>query len=314
MKHINALLFLVVVSFFGCAEEVETHKSIEGFVRINGAQHYYTFSGSADTLIVLHGGPGLSHRYLKPQLDSLLSENFTLLYYDQRGSGWTEGEKDTTQLTITAFVHDLEHFRKHFGLEQVNLLGHSFGGLLAMHYAISYPEHMKSMILVDSDAASYAYRTPYQIKMIEERLSETQNAYLDSIENTANFKGYDPLTYEHYYKTFLTSYFANPRDTAHLKLGFDSINVPKISHTNSIVRASLGEYDIHDQLSRINCKTLIMQGTESVFSVEGAMAIHENIKDSQLQLFENCGHFEYIEAPKKFKQLVVDFYSNDRTN
>lgn len=51
-----------------------------------------------------------------------------------------------------------------------------------------------------------------------------------------------------------------------------------------------------------------MQGTESIFSVEGAMAIHNQIPKSDIHLFENCGHFEYIEAPKKFKKLIIDFY------
>ena len=54
-----------------------------------------------------------------------------------------------------------------------------------------------------------------------------------------------------------------------------------------------------------------MQGTESVFSVEGAIAINQNIPFSQIHLFENCGHFEYIESPAKFKRLILDFYEID---
>ena len=109
----------------------------------------------------------------------------------------------------------------------------------------------------------------------------------------------------------MTTYFANPFDTSKLKLGFDSISVPKIDRTNSIVRTNLGEYDIHSQISAISCKTLIMQGTESVFSVEGAMAIHNNIPNSKIELFENCGHFEYIESPEKFKTLILEFYEKN---
>jgi proline iminopeptidase len=135
--------------------------------------------------------------------------------------------------------------------------------------------------------------------------------YLDSLEKTDNFKNYDPETYTKYYKSFLTTYFANPFDTSKLKLGFDSISVPKINRTNSIVRMNLGKYDIHNQISVINCKTLIMQGTESVFSVEGARAIQKKIPKSEIHLFENCGHFEYIESPKKFKNLIFEFYSKN---
>ena len=281
-----------------------------GFIEINDSKHYYNLHGNGDTIIVLHGGPGLSHKYLKPQLDTLLSSNFTLLYYDQRGSGWSDGEKDTSRLNIESFVLDLESIRSYFNLDKLNLLGHSFGGLLALHYAIAYPSKVNSLILVDTDAASYELRTPYQIKMINSRLSEEQEVYLDSIRNTIAYKKYDPSTYEKYYKTFLTTYFANPIDTSKLELGFDSISVPKISITSKYVRSGLGRYDIHDQLSTIKGKTLIMQGTESIFSVEGAMAIHEQLPDSEIHLFEDCGHFQYIEAPEKFKNLIFDFYKN----
>lgn len=302
-------LFIFFILLIGCEEKQKSAEDKSGFIEINGTQHYFNTVGKGDTIIVLHGGPGFSHKYLKPQLDSLLSSYFTLLYYDQRGSGWSEGENDTSRLNIESFVQDLEQIRNHFNLKKLNLLGHSFGGLLAMFYSIEYPNKVSSLILVDSDAASYALRTPYQIKTINSRLSTSQQVYLDSIEQTDRFISYDPDSYEVYYKSYLTTYFANPADTAKLILGFDAKNVPKINTTNSIVRANLGQYDIHSKLPNITCRTLIMQGTKSVFSVEGAMAIKQHIKNSDLQLFENCGHFEYIESPAKFKRLILDFYA-----
>lgn len=278
-----------------------------GYININGTQHYYNIAGKGDTIVVLHGGPGLSHKYMKPQLDSLLSSYFTLLYYDQRGSGWSEGEMDSSRLNIESFVRDLEEVRIHFKLNKINLLGHSFGGLLAMFYSIENPNKVNSLILVDPDAASYELRTPYQIKIINARLSTSQQEYLDRIEQSDKFINYDPDTYEDYYKTFLTTYFANPLDTAKLDLGFDSKSVPKINTTNGIVRANLGKYDIHSQLANIDSRTLIVQGTQSVFSVEGAMSIKQQIPNSDIHLFENCGHFAYIESPEKFKRIVLDF-------
>ena len=305
--HILILTFLLI----GCKSEEKSTEEVSGFLNINGNQLYYNISGYGDTIVVLHGGPGFSHQYMKPQLDSLLSNHFTLLYFDQRGSGWSDGHDDTLNLKIENFVEDLELLRKHFKISELNLLGHSFGGLLGMYYSIKYSKKVSSLILVDSDAASFELRTPYQIETINSRLTEEQNLYLDSLEKTDNFKNYDPEIYTKYYKSYLTTYFANPSDTSKLKLGFDSLSVPKINRTNSKVRMNLGEYDIHGQISAINCKTLIMQGTESVFSVEGAMAIQNNIPKSEIHLFENCGHFEYIESPEKFRNLILGFYKNN---
>ena len=305
------LVFLFLIVLLGCKTGKEIVSDQSGLIEINETKLYYNTVGSGDTLIVLHGGPGLSHKYMKPQLDSLLSADFTLLYYDQRGSGWSEGVKDTSRLTMDDYVQDIESLRKHFNLNKINLLGHSFGGLLAMKYGIAFPANLNSIVLVDTDAASYALRTPYQIKMINSRISEAQEAYLDSIASTTAYKNYNPESYNAYYKTFLTSYFANPSDTSALSLGFDSISIPKISVTGKFIRGDLGKYDIHDQLPKIACRTLILQGTESVFSVEGANAIHEKLPNSEIHLFEDCGHFEYIEAPEKFKSLILDFYKKE---
>lgn len=298
-------LLLVV----NCTHKQSINNSNSGYININAAKHYYSISGKGDTIIILHGGPGLSHKYMKPQIDSLLSSEFTLLFYDQRGSGWSEGENDATNLNIDSFVQDLEELRRHFGLSKVNLLGHYFGGLLGLFYGIEYPSNLGSLILVDTDAASYELRTPYQIKMINSRITEEQSAYLDSISESTAFKAYDPVSYNKYYKAYLTSYFANPRDTSKLTLGFDSISIKKIDATNNHVRKGLGKYDIHDQLYRITCPTLILQGTESVFSVDGAKAIKNKIPHSELYLYENCGHFEYIESPANFKKSIIDFHN-----
>ena len=299
------MCLLVAIS---CTEKKDIDHSSSGYIHINGVNHYYNITGKGDTLITLHGGPGLSHKYMMPQMDALLSSDFTLLFYDQRGSGWTGGVEDTTKLTMDTFVEDLEQIRIHFGISKVHLLGHSFGGLLAMYYGIAHPSHVGSLVLVDPDAASYALRTPYQIETINARITEKQWEYLDSISETTAFKNYDPASYDSYYKMYLTSYFAHAKDTAKLYLGFDSTNVKKIDITNNYVRKDLGEYDIHHTLSSIHCPTLILQGTESVFSIDGAEAIHTHIPNSELVIFENCGHFEYIESPVKFKNTIMHFY------
>ncbi|NNE14016.1 MAG: alpha/beta fold hydrolase [Saprospiraceae bacterium] len=308
-----SIVYILVLGFllFGCKSEEKSTEIKSGFVNINGNQLYYNIYGVGDTIVVLHGGPGFSHKYLKPQFDSLLSTQFTLFYFDQRGSGWSDGQDDTLNLKIENFVEDLDLIRKRFKISKLNLLGHSFGGLLGMYYSVKYPKNVSSLILVDPDAASFELRTPYQIETINSRLTVEQNLYLDSLENTDNFKNYDPAIYTKYYKSYLTTYFANPLDTSKLKLGFDSISVPKINRTNSIVRMNLGEYDIHNQISAINCRTLILQGTESVFSVEGAIAIQNKIPKSEVHLIENCGHFEYIESPKTFKNLILEFYDKN---
>jgi proline iminopeptidase len=138
MRYIKASI-IFLFTLFSCSQKNSTLTDSNGFVKIEDTKLYYNLIGSGDTLVVLHGGPGLSHKYLKPQLDSLLSDKFTLLYYDQRGSGWSDGVKDTTKLNMEYYINDLDGIRNHFNLSKLNLVGHSFGGLLAMYYGIAFP-------------------------------------------------------------------------------------------------------------------------------------------------------------------------------
>jgi proline iminopeptidase len=231
MKNIQTSIILLFL-LFSCSQNISTRAESEGFVKIDETKLYYNITGSGDTLVVLHGGPGLSHKYLKPQLDSFLSDRFTLWYYDQRGSGWSEGVKDNTKLTMQRYITDLEAVRSHFNLSKLNLAGHSFGGLLAMYYGIAFPDNLNSLVLIDTDAACYDLRTPYQIKTINSRLTEAQFNYLASISESDDFKNFHVSAYDKYCKTFLTSYFANPNDTTRIELDFDSISIPKTDVTS----------------------------------------------------------------------------------
>ena len=102
----------------------------EGNVRL-----FYRMEGNgSDTLVVLHGGPGLNLEGLRPDLRPL-SHRHTLLYFDQRGSGRSE-MPDTLRLTAASMVEDIEALRRAFRLDRVTILGHPWGGSLAVLYAV----------------------------------------------------------------------------------------------------------------------------------------------------------------------------------
>jgi proline iminopeptidase len=309
MNWIKAFFLLIVVISLSCEQPQKAVKTMDdGYWDIDGIPFYYRISGTGEPVIVLHGGPGLSHKYLFPQIDTLLSDNVKLIFYDQRASGWTGGMEDTNSLTMDVFVEDLEKIRIKLGLEKLNLMGHSFGGLLAMYYGIKYPERVNSMVLVDSDAASWELRTPYQIQTIRARLTDADWKEMEDIEKAGAFINKDPVLIESYFRVFLKSYFANPGDVAQLELGFDKKLVEKNETTSKHLRDNLAKYDIHKELKKITCPVLVMIGRQSIFSVEGAGAIQASLPNSELMIFEDCGHFEYIEQPTKFKTAVEGFY------
>src|SRR5215471_3644323 len=105
----------------------------EGFVDANGVLIYYKIIGRGAPLMVVHGGPGASHDYLLPGLLPLARSN-KLVFIDERGSGHSEKLEDASQYTVENMVEDVEAVRRALNLGKMNLLGHSYGGVLAQAY------------------------------------------------------------------------------------------------------------------------------------------------------------------------------------
>jgi proline iminopeptidase len=277
------------------------------YVDVEGARLFVRSMGSGEPLVIVHGGPGMSHDYLTPQMIDLLSSDYRLIFYDQRASGRSTGRDDTSRLTMSQFVRDLELLREKLSIGQLNLLGHSFGGLLAMYYAVSYPGKVSKLLLLDSSPASWEMNFPYFRKTIAERQSEEDRQELADIQQKAGF-GSDPELMDRYFKTYFRTFFKDPSLRQSLHLGIDSNWLLNFNLTNDRVWRSLGKYDIHGRLPGITASTLVVHGDASVISIEGAQAIAERIPHSRLVILKDVGHFPYIEAPEQFRTVVKEFF------
>src|SRR3989339_315915 len=113
----------------------------------NGINLYYTAMGAGEPVLVVHGGPGLDHQYLASGLAGL-ADSLYMVLYDQRFSGGSEGTPTPENVTLDAYLNDLEAIRNGFELDKVNLLGHSWGAFLVLAYAAKFPDKVKSLVLV----------------------------------------------------------------------------------------------------------------------------------------------------------------------
>src|SRR2546427_10304030 len=129
-------------------------------VELNGVRIYTRRVGDGPPVVVLHGGPGAHHDYLLPQYDRLALGR-TLLYYDQRGGGRSPVPRDTP-VGWREHVADLEALRGHWGLERGTLLGYSWGGLLAVLYALEHPDRIDRLALVAPAPVTAAGRDEFQ--------------------------------------------------------------------------------------------------------------------------------------------------------
>lgn len=108
--------------------------------------HFRVLGSAPDTVVVVHGGPGAGIGSVLPDFRPL-AESFTVVFYDQRGGGRSELPADTASLHARHFVEDLEAVRRHFGLERMKVITHSFGSILVARYARRYPERLERVVL-----------------------------------------------------------------------------------------------------------------------------------------------------------------------
>ena len=138
--------------------KVPQFESSAWFVDLDGGRLYGREVGDGDpTIVVVHGGPDFDHGYMLPEMDALAA-SFRLVYYDQRGRGRSTLACKPDSVTIQSEVDDLDAIRSQLGLDQIVVLGHSWGGLLAMEYAIRHRDRVSHLVLVNTAPVSRSQR------------------------------------------------------------------------------------------------------------------------------------------------------------
>lgn len=281
------------------------------FIQVNHTKLFCQTMGKGPPLIILHGGPGLSQDYLLPQMSRLAAHHF-LVFYDQRGSGRSDDEKNLTRINLNTFVEDLEEVRQKFNLKRVSILGHSWGAFLAMKYAISHPKVVDKLILVSSMPASNK-DFALSIEECNRRLQPFMKE-VEQIVNSKEFLEQDPGTLADHLRMIFRSYCFNPQDADKLNL-----STSYQAHINYLKVAEIFEktlfanpFDLYDNLKKLSCKTLFIHGNEDPFSLAFAKKAHITIKNSQFEIIKDCGHFPYIEKPQEFFKLLNKFLVADK--
>lgn len=153
-------------------------------------------------LLLLHGGPGNTHEYFRSFEEYFPGENIEFIYYDQLGSGKSDNPADTTFWNIPRFVAEVEQVRQALKLDQDNfyLLGHSWGGILALEYALQHQDKMKGLIISNMMASCIDYGK-YAEEVLAPQFDQAVLQEVRAIEADADFDNprYMELLMEHYY-------------------------------------------------------------------------------------------------------------------
>lgn len=299
----------VVVVLFSIAK-LSSQVLTDGRVNGKGVSLYYEEIGIGEPIVILHGGPGLDHTYLLPQFKQL-AKHYKLIFYDQRASGKSTGVVDSTRMLAEQFVEDLEGLRKALKLEKMNLLGHSWGGLLAMEYAIVYPKHVKSLILTNSVGINSEWFAPY-LQTRTERTTHEDSLAFARITASDEFMQKKPKAMEEFARTVFRTYFYRRSYADSLSLTFTQQTASNLLDIFGLFLKQYQQYDIRPALASLSCPTLIISCDYDVMLPKFAEEIHQAIKHSKYILLKNSGHFPFIEAPEQFFEECERFLKTVR--
>jgi proline iminopeptidase len=215
-------------------------------------------------LLLLHGGPGCTHEYFEVFDSYLPAAGIEYYYYDQLGSFYSDQPDDPDLWDLPRFVEEVEQVRQALGLDGSNffLLGHSWGGVLCMEYALKYQQHLKGLIISNMMASGPAYNA-YAHEVLMPAMDQDKLAEIKSYEasdDTANPRYMELLMEQHYIHHVLRMPAGEWPDPA--QRGLDHINpeiyVPLQGPSELGLGGKLLEWDRTADLDKITVPTLVI--------------------------------------------------------
>jgi proline iminopeptidase len=275
------------------------------FLQTSDVTLYYELRGNTTgvPLFVLNGGPGRSHSSLliSPVWDELAQDR-PLVLYDQRGTGRSTALKPGDSCTLADQLLDLEALRSHLEVEQVDVVGHSWGGYLGMAYTARYGQRVRRLILV----ASAAPRIQDTVTLFKEVFLEAterreQLRFAMRLGDQAALQAAERLYFS------MLCYSPEKRDS-YLALADPTDLRLDVAQ---MLTADLQRFDLTPELPKFRQLTLVITGRFDMnVAPSVAYKIHKTIPNSQFVVFEQSGHLPFFEEPEIFVQTVARFLAD----
>ena len=288
-------------------------------VPVGDASLYARDVGRGRPLIVLHGGPDFDHGYLRPELDAL-ADTYRLIYYDQRGRGQSAEHVRPEHVTLASDLDDLDKVRRFFRLDRAVLLGHSWGTVLALEFALRHPKRVSHLVLMNPAPVSQAQVTWLRRSYVAQLGSDMDRQR--AIQAGAAYKEGDPDAVAARYRIHFKHALQRPADyetlMARMSAGFRDQGKDGILKAWAVEERlyrdtwSLPGYDLLPKLRRLGIPTLVIVGEQDFIPPTIASEIAQALPDATLIAIPNCGHFAYLECGSAVRSASNDFFAAKR--
>jgi proline iminopeptidase len=288
----------------------------EAFLATGSAPLYVREIGHGRPVIVVHGGPDFDHEYLLPELDRLAGPAIRVVCYDQRGRGRSFSIADRDPVTIESDVADLDAVRAWTGVEQAAILGHSFGVVLALEYALRHPHRVGHLILLNSAPVSSSDARRLRESLVQSKTPEQLRRF-EEIAASEDFRagalGADAAYYRIHFATALRRSDMLENVVGRLRRSFTPAGIVRARAIEEGLYDQTWRdpsYDLLPQLRRLRIPALIVHGDHDFVPIAIAEHIADALPLSRLVVLEECGHFASIEQTDRVRDLVTHFVTS----
>jgi proline iminopeptidase len=298
---------LMLLLFSSCASMGTATGTITS---TDGVSLWYRTVGQGSPIVVIHGGPGMDHASLAADLEPLAGRH-RLIFYDQRGGGRSTLPSDPSLLSIGHHVADLDALRRHFNLNRMTLLAHSFGPAIAALYAIEHPHRVERMIFLGPIPPLKGTFTEDYGKEMAARLSAAEMQRLEEL-NAQFGTSADPVAVcREYWKIATPPRVAKALPVSLVKSDLCTASGEAISYgmtkTNPVTFGSLGEWDWRPRLAKLETPTLVIHGEEEAIPMALVREWSVVMPDARLLRLEGTGHFPHAERPDTVFAAIEEF-------
>ena len=287
---------------------------------LNGVRFWYRVAGSSTSatapVVFLHGGPGYNSHSFSVLEGSKLERSLQMVYFDQRGAGRSE-RPWSGHYQLDTLVDDIEALRKVLAVPRISLIGHSFGGLLALEYAARYPNNVSRLILVGAFSDGPQTCRVHRARLAGMHLVELARVLKDTAWTHApkrsdcefESRALTSAERERFNNSgmFPDSTFQKKQDSVDAAGGLR--NTGEMSR--ALFGAGLFSYRFTKH-SRVTMPTLLIAGAEDyAVGVQPQRALAAALPRARIAVYERSGHFPYLEEPIRFARDVSSFLSAD---
>jgi proline-specific peptidase len=284
----------------------------EGTIPFHGLETWYRVVGDGEEpgklpVLLLHGGPGAPHDYLE-SLEAVARTGRRAIFYDQLGCG-NSSRSDESLWNVETFVEEVGVVRDALGLDRTHLFGSSWGGMLAMEYALTQPGGLASLV-ISSSPASIPLWAAETMRLRQELPEDVQRA-LDEHEaaGTTDSPEYEGASME-FYKRHVCRLDPWPDGVARTfaKMAADPDVYLHMQGPNEfVITGTFKDWDITHRLGEIDVPTLVTSGRYDECTPRQAEIVHRGIPGSEWVVFEDGSHMQFAEEPERYLEVLDDF-------